>query len=56
MRVLPLAVFTADDKQIFTAHSTLDLPVQACKNATLTLQVRIAILASVFVNSTNLNH
>ena len=35
MRVLPLAVFTADNKQIFAV--TLDLPVQACKNASLSL-------------------
>ena len=33
--MLPLAVFTADDEQIFTV--TLDLPVQACKNASLSL-------------------
>ena len=33
--LLPLAVFTADDEQIFTV--TLDLPVQACKNASLNL-------------------
>ena len=33
--LLPLAVFTADTEQIFTG--TLDLPVQACKNANLSL-------------------
>ena len=33
--LLPLAVFTADDEQIFTV--TLDFPVQACKNASLSL-------------------
>ena len=32
---LPLAVFTADDEQIFTV--TLDFPVHACKNASLSL-------------------
>ena len=30
-----LAVFTADNEQIFTV--TLDLPVQACKNASLSV-------------------
>ena len=36
MRVLlPLAVFTADDEQVFTV--TLDLPVQACRNGSLSL-------------------
>ena len=33
--MLPLAVFTADNEQIFTV--TLDLSVQACKNASLSL-------------------
>ena len=33
--MLPLAVFTADNEQIFTV--TLDLFVQACKNASLSL-------------------
>ena len=33
--LLPLAVFTADDEQLFTV--TLDLPVQACKDASLNL-------------------
>ena len=33
--LLPLAVFTADNEQIFNV--TLDLPVQACRNATLSL-------------------
>ena len=33
--LLPLAVFKADDEQIFTV--TLDLSVQACKNASLSL-------------------
>ena len=33
--LLPLAVFTADNEQIFTA--TLDLSVKACKNASLSL-------------------
>ena len=33
--LLPLAVFTADDEQLFTV--TLDLPVQACNNASLNL-------------------
>ena len=35
LALLPLAVFTAEDEQIFTV--TLDLPVQACKNASLSL-------------------
>ena len=36
MRVLlPLAVFTADNEQIFTV--TLDLSVEGCKNASLIL-------------------
>ena len=33
--MLPLAVFTADNEQIITV--TLDLSVQACKNASLSL-------------------
>ena len=33
--MLPLAVFTADNEQIITF--TLDLSVQACKNASLSL-------------------
>ena len=33
--LLPLAVFTADNEHIFTV--TLDLSVQACKNAILSL-------------------
>ena len=33
--LLPLAVFTADNEQIITV--TLDLSVQACKNASLSL-------------------
>ena len=33
--LLPLAVFTADNEQIFTV--TLNLSVQACKNASLSL-------------------
>ena len=33
--LLPLAVFTTDNKHIFTV--TLDLSVQACKNAILSL-------------------
>ena len=33
--LLPIAVFTADNEQIITV--TLDLSVQACKNASLSL-------------------
>ena len=33
--LLPLAIFTADIEQIFNV--TLDLPVQVCKNASLSL-------------------
>ena len=33
--LLPLAVFTADNEQIFAV--TLDLSVQACKNVSLSL-------------------
>ena len=39
--MLPLAVFTVDNEQIFTG--TLDLSVQACKNASLNLTNRLML-------------
>ena len=42
--LLPLAVFTADNEQIFPV--TLDLSVQACMNASLSL-ANVALMVRV---------